>query len=374
MARHFRFQILDFKFEGARRRRAFTLVEMLVVISIIAVLAALLLPAINMARESARRAQCSNNLRNLALAIKQFDMARTRLPGSRTYWNDAKYMNSASYPANNNNAGATLTWVHEILPYLERQDLRDQVETSLSKGGSVFGGVDSAAKPTAAGKLNIVFCPSDEIDENLSPNVDTNGSQLPYSQLSYGINAGVPDNHAAPAPALTGFDWPQNGVLMDFVKGSLATQKLFKSVTLQRIPDGQTNTILITDNSDLEEWNFGPSEFHVSVIWDDTLSDTQLLNRYPGGAKFKPGTFAEMIASNINLLPFARPISNHPTGFMAGFCDGRVKFISEAVDYKVYAIIMTSEGAKYLPAGSNDPTAASSMRNLQKSALPDDAY
>src|SRR4051812_2567352 len=73
------------------RYRAFTLVEMLVVISIIAVLAALLLPAVNMAREAGRRASCSNNMRNLAIAAQGFDSAKGYYPPSRTYWNDANY-------------------------------------------------------------------------------------------------------------------------------------------------------------------------------------------------------------------------------------------------------------------------------------------
>src|SRR5262245_29130525 len=81
-----------------RSVRAFTLVEMLAVISIIAVLAALLLPAVNMARESGRRASCGNNLRNLALAAQQFDSAKGYYPASRTFWNDPAYISSVSYP------------------------------------------------------------------------------------------------------------------------------------------------------------------------------------------------------------------------------------------------------------------------------------
>src|SRR5881392_3384260 len=100
------------------RQRAFTLVEMLVVISIIAVLAALLLPAINMAREAGRRASCSNNLRNLALAVQNFDSAKESYPASRTFWNDPKYL-STQVPligtSGDSAIAATLTWVHEIM-------------------------------------------------------------------------------------------------------------------------------------------------------------------------------------------------------------------------------------------------------------------
>src|SRR5438128_1859621 len=81
------------------RRRAFTLVEMLVVISIIAVLAALLLPYVNMAREAGRRASCSNNLRNLGLAAQQFDSAKGYYPASRTFLNDPTYVSGKYMPA-----------------------------------------------------------------------------------------------------------------------------------------------------------------------------------------------------------------------------------------------------------------------------------
>src|SRR5438876_9571290 len=100
------------------RQRGFTLVEMLVVISIIAVLAALLLPAVQMAREAGRRASCSNNLRNLALAAQQFDSAKGYYPASRTFWNDAAYRSSTRFPTTWSTPGAVLTWVHEIMPYI----------------------------------------------------------------------------------------------------------------------------------------------------------------------------------------------------------------------------------------------------------------
>ena len=89
--------------------RAFTLVELLVVIVIISMLVGLLMPAIQYAREAARRAECSNNQHQLALAIQQFDTAKKRLPG---YLNQIK---GSSMPR--------VGWAPMLLPYLGRNDL-----------------------------------------------------------------------------------------------------------------------------------------------------------------------------------------------------------------------------------------------------------
>src|SRR4051812_6213374 len=153
------------------RRRAFTLVEMLVVISIIAVLAALLLPAVNMAREAGRRASCSNNLRNLAIAAQQFDSAKGYYPASRTFWNSPTYTKPASFGTQ----GAQtlyLSWAMELMPYYEKQDVRAFVEAAVSNGQPIFN--------AANGKMNLLLCPSDELDDPTSTPNNT-----PYAQLSY---------------------------------------------------------------------------------------------------------------------------------------------------------------------------------------------
>jgi prepilin-type N-terminal cleavage/methylation domain-containing protein len=361
-----------------KRRIGFTLVEMLVVISIIAVLAALLLPAINMARESARRAQCSNNLKNLHLAMQQFDNARSQYPASRTFWNaaPATYKASANWPTNWNASNATnqtLTWVHEILPYLEQQTLREYVEAALINGNPVR---------SVGGKISVVFCPSDDIDDD--PTISG-----PPPQLSYGVNSGVPD--VAPTSA-TSYDHQANGVFDNRMKGgtqSPPTGDYAPTVNLKMNKtsladvtrnDGSANTILVVENSDLENWNYAPTEVHAGVIWDYDISSgspspNQLINKYPGGEKFKPDTFEVMIAKNMNLIPYARPLSNHPTGFMAVFCDGHNKFINEAISYDTYARIMTSNGKKYLPAGSATlPPAYAPIRQMQLQPITDDQY
>jgi prepilin-type N-terminal cleavage/methylation domain-containing protein len=354
--------------------RAFTLVEMLIVIAIIAVLAALLLPAVNMAREAARRASCSNNLKNLSLAIQQFDSAKGKYPASRTFWNDPTYKSGTYYPTSWASSGAsksTLTWVHEIMPYIEKSDLRTLVETNLRAGGSV---------QLVAQKLAIVLCPSDETDDSTSMN---SGSTLPYSQLSYALNTGVPDNTSITTAiaAQIGYDWPQNGVFDNRLKAmspsSTDTQKIYNT-TLGDVTnaDGATNTILIIENSDLEEWNFAPTEIHVGVVWDDYYGNgtNQFLNKYPSGLtppNTKPDTLLNLYKLGTNgWLPYARPLSMHPTGFMAAFCDGRTKFISESVSYETYAKLMTSNGKKYQPAGTPLPIPSGQIPVKAMQSLP----
>jgi prepilin-type N-terminal cleavage/methylation domain-containing protein/prepilin-type processing-associated H-X9-DG protein len=379
----------------------FTLVEMLVVIAIIAVLAGLLLPAIQMAREAARRASCSNNLKNLALAIQQFDAAKSQYPASRTFWNNPAYRNLPIYPPSLTNAGravpATLTWVHEIMPYIEMQTIRDRLENqtatvmnqrSAGQSEGLAFGVPVWAVDGGSGKLGIVFCPSDETDDSLSGNTDLSGAPLKYSQLSYGINSGVADNLAM-ANAAYGLDWPANGVFENKMRGTAegpngTNVRVFRTTMADVVNgDGTSNTILLTDNSDLEEWNYAPTEYHVGIVWDDNYQNNtnQLLNKYipypntPPNTKPSIGMVGLAGANNVvqspqvDALAYARPLSNHPGGFMTAFADGHAGFVSETIDFSVYARLMTSNGRRYAAAGG-PPNASAYNAIRQKLMVP----
>src|SRR5205823_12682404 len=94
------------------KRRAFTLVELLVVIAIIGTLVALLLPAVQHARESSRRSSCSNNIRNIALATLQYEARLRRMPGLFDPIQAERMASQSGYP--------NTTWAEEMLPDLER--------------------------------------------------------------------------------------------------------------------------------------------------------------------------------------------------------------------------------------------------------------
>lgn len=359
------------------RQSGFTLVEMLVVISIIAVLASLLLPAVQAAREMARRIQCGNNLRNLALGTTQFHVAKLYLPASRTFWNDAAYKTGALMPQSWTAANApsqTLTWVHELMPYIEQQTMREQVDGQLASGGSV---------QMVAGKIALVLCPSQPIEPTQSLN---SGTKQKYSPLSYGANGGVLDNLTMVNPQF-GFDWPQNGLFDNRLKGQTKNvpeaQLKIVYTSLADVVDGTTNTLMCIENAYLEEWNFAPLEISACVVWDDQNYPNPRQRLADSVDPIKPDTLVNLFQQGPNnALPYARPASYHTSGFMVAFADGHVRLISESIAYEVYMHLMTSNGRKYQPAGLRTlsappaPPALTSnpVQNVFQGSLDADSY
>ncbi len=151
-----------------RRTRGFTLVELLVVIAIIGVLVAMLLPAVNAAREAARRTQCLNNLRQLSLAVANYESARRTLPPSVE-------VDPAAVVDNNGSWG-----VHgRILPFLEEVALSQNVELNDAWDFQVF--IDGLRIP-------VFGCPSDPGAARLR---DPGGGKVRLYPTTYGFNLGT---------------------------------------------------------------------------------------------------------------------------------------------------------------------------------------
>jgi len=287
-----------------RRRAAFTLIEVLVVIAIIAILVALLLPAVQQSREAARRTSCKSNLMQLVLALQNYEMAHDVLPpGSVNPTRPIKHGNSPQSAVWGNAqefripepapgaAGADsyyhVGWIVQILPFVERTNIYSQFDFSLS--------VYDAPNVAATGQpISILNCPSDA----------TVGS----TTSSY---AGC--HHDVEAP----IDVDNNGVLF-----------LNSSVKSDRVTDGTSHTIFIGEKTGGLDWGWAsgtrstlrntgtpPNQFSFSAAYDEaSMSDEEAMlfvggfgSVHQGGGHFAFGDGSvRYLSENISPLSFQR--------------------------------------------------------------------
>src|SRR5437588_6577166 len=146
--------MMSFRYLGRRPRGAFTLLELLVVIAIIAVLIGLLLPAIQKVREAANRMKCSNNLKQLGLALHNYHDAQHAFP--------AGYQNlvTAQYPAL---PGSRFRWsfIARLTPYLEQTNIYNSLDLTIPLYMDSQGSVFPANQTGVSRTVSILFCPSD---------------------------------------------------------------------------------------------------------------------------------------------------------------------------------------------------------------------
>jgi len=145
-------------------RRGFTLIELLVVIAIIGVLVSLLLPAVQQAREAARRSQCKNNLKQLGLAMHNYHDAHQVFPYST--------VNRVDKEAIGGTVNTRQTWFHLILPYLDQANKYQQIATYFDNGRVSYLTVPNEIKETAVPGF---WCPSDPTAPKIHTTSDRQG-------------------------------------------------------------------------------------------------------------------------------------------------------------------------------------------------------
>jgi prepilin-type N-terminal cleavage/methylation domain-containing protein/prepilin-type processing-associated H-X9-DG protein len=299
------------------QRRGVTLIELLVATAIIGMLAALLLPAVQQAREAARRTQCKNNLKQIALAALEF------------------HDNYGKFPAGGHPAvgispptGGTNLFV-ELLPYIDQANLYDEWDLYDNRNNVTAG--------TQAHVIPILLCPSDPLPETVVEPTAA-ATKAPawsrgfYGIISYGGNAGT---RSTPLGARDGIFWVDSSVG-------------FKDIT-----DGPSNTLLFGERYHLDQvWELRNDELQAGidslahhgkwgfvaglggVMANVTLHTAVKINyRMPAGG--------DSAALGDRLCAFG---SGHTGGANFAFADGSVHFLSESMSLQILQYLSTRRG------------------------------
>ena len=343
---------------GARRRSAFTLVELLVVIAIIGILVALLLPAVQAAREAARRISCTNNMKNLALACHNHHSAMGHFPISMGF---SQADSSQGFGLEGH--GPAAGWIIQALPQLEEQALYD-----LFKQGGAFNGfwtVGRGRSPTPgtglgsnengvvvpelmATQLEMVMCPSDSQAGELSTE-QYGWIDVPVALTSYkGVvgdtvvgetNGTTFTNEASQYPSGVYNKAPEvfttaNDCHRDTrCRGIFFRQTWRRPVKFSQITDGTSNTFMIGE--DVPAYNYHSATFYSDGDW---CSCNTPLNNQIGlpPETVDPAFWWEQRGFR----------SLHPGGANFAMADGSVRFVPESVDNVLYRTTCTRNGGE----------------------------
>ncbi len=299
------------------QRRAFTLVELLVVIAIIGVLVALLLPAVQAAREAARRMQCSNNLKQMGLAIHNYHDTNGSFPPSAIKGKVGDGSGSAQ----------ALVWGGSILPYIEQRNMFDQIQ---GKGFAINWADDGVNEQILRTKLPAYQCPSSP--DSSQPWDD--GGATGRHRASYGCVVSGTVGYTISSKATNGeskHHMDDGGQLHARHNGPFLMQNL--TTTFGDITDGSSNTLFIG-----ERYRNKATNRNYIAIGTPSGQDEH--------ARWAGSTGIQLNTLDTGTQGFAGFHSAHSGGAQFALGDGSVRLLSENIDRYVYACLGTRSGAE----------------------------
>jgi prepilin-type N-terminal cleavage/methylation domain-containing protein/prepilin-type processing-associated H-X9-DG protein len=352
--------------ETRPRRGGFTLVELLVVIAIIGILVALLLPAIQAAREAARRTQCSNNLKNIALACLNYESAKGELP-----------------PGSTNADGASesgLAWTVLILPYVEESTVSEQAIARFKALGDAYSN-DSVMVELNTLLLPMYLCPSDADLRTQREKFGSTEAALNRKGMSYAGVAGSTHARGGACPILPPtrirppgiFCMWQNPDPNDLLGPNNWDGLLIQDwpIALKKVTDGTSKTLLIGERTyQIRAWMIGAywrdprteplkstppigPQSNVAFFACKNLNNLAPLNHDPytgcyighnnslGDRPPVPDPPATPRTLSVNNLPFG---SFHKGGVNFSYGDGSVKFLPDDLDMTIYLALGSRNG------------------------------
>ncbi|HEX7446825.1 MAG TPA: DUF1559 domain-containing protein [Pirellulales bacterium] len=394
-------------FHAASRatRRGFTLVEMLVVISIIGMLMALLLPAVQQSRESGRRNTCNHQLHNLGVALHGYANASRRLPG----WREPLTLSPEPMMSGGAIDRYPVSWIVPLLPFLERADLYEHWRNGDFLTAGPMGMMSNPAMdPVQYGFLRLLVCPSNPPSGTYPP------------PCSYVVNAGQMDAMAMFAGGMGGMqtttetaDYQQNGVFFNSFQDSMQSMMLDvpmsqtcnmgpqvqSSLDYVGIHDGMSMTFMVSENLDAGSYadplaqglpdstmnggmSMGGMDLPYAVLeykqgfvwWADVDAGGNTTPPYDSSQSGRINSPADTGANGNAFYPYtnARPSSRHPNGVNMLYCDGHSRFVSQSIDYGVYCLLMSSWGRQVLPPGATSPP-STPVWNFVRQAVPSES-
>ncbi len=332
------------------KRRGFTLVELLVVIAIIGILVGLLLPAVQAAREAARRMQCSNNLKQIGLATHMYmDTYAQKLPAGS--WH-----------------GTMGTWLVSLLPFVEQTALRNLYQNhggveTFRTGGKRYGHVDNQV--VTKKQLSVYTCPSDRITASPSiiagitfHNYVANYGNTTRGRLSpYGVNVDGSPNMWGGAPFIEYIN-PNTGGWANyhsFIHTDLSKNKFV--VKLGDIVDGTSNTLAFSEcvqgsSGDLSGFAWRGGGAHFETLLAPNTSQPDVVEQScasPPTDTLNPPCVVRAAASGNVVTTGAETHaarSRHVGGVQTVLCDGSVQFVSSSIDLFTWRALGSAAGGE----------------------------